>query len=164
MRLLQSVVAAIFCASLFAGTANSATVDTHVDPTTRTVRLDFADLEPYEQIRLEGVTALDWCNCVDLNNPSSSGFTGFTVNGPNLEMQYEGSAPDATNSITYRYLAGFEFVGFENVEWIVISELAAGEVSLVGNRPILTSVPEPSTGLLCALGLAGLAIRRTKAS
>jgi hypothetical protein len=81
-------------------------VDTTVDLEAQMVRLDFTDLPPYIQIRLEGVTALYWSTGLDGKNPSSLMSSGFTVNGANLEMKYEGAAPPTTNYITYSYLDG----------------------------------------------------------
>jgi hypothetical protein len=126
---------------------------TIVDTTAQTVRVDFAGLTAYEQIRLEGVDGLFWCACLDPDNPSSLSSTGFTVNGGNLEMQYEGSTPPpSTNYITYHYLDGYAFTGYEPVEWVLVS--GADETRLTGNRPVLVLVPEPSTAMLWLVGLA----------
>ncbi len=143
-------------ASLFVDSAQAVTVETVVDLDTQMVRLDFGDLPPYEQIALEGVTALYWCNCLDGDNPSTLMGTGFTVNGSNLQMQYEGSSPPSTNYITYFYLDGFYFAGFESVDWIVVTELGGGQQKITADRPIvLLPEPEVSTGFFCgAIGLA----------
>jgi hypothetical protein len=85
-------------AVLFVGPTTASALTTSVDTTTQTVRVDFTGLPPYEQIRLEGVDGLFWCACLDLDNPSSFASTGFTVNGANLEMQYEGAALRARTS------------------------------------------------------------------
>jgi hypothetical protein len=102
MRVSLSLLASVVVA-LFAGAMQAATVSTTVDTDTGMVRLDFTNLPPYEQIRLEGLTALYWCNCADLENPSSLSSTSFTVNGSNLEMKYEGRPPPSTNYIAYSY-------------------------------------------------------------
>lgn len=125
---------------------------TSVDTMTQTVRLDFTDLPAYEQIRLEGVDALVWCACLDPDNPSSLSSSGFTVNGDNLEMQYEGVTPPSTNYIIYHYLDGYVFKGFESVDWVVVS--GEDEMSLTGDRPILEPVPEPSAALLSVVAMA----------
>jgi hypothetical protein len=126
---------------------------TSVDTAAQTVRVEFTGLPAYEQIRLEGVDGLFWCACLDPDNPSSLSSTGFTVNGDNLEMQYEGSTPPpSTNYIIYHYLDGYVFKGFESVEWVVVS--GADEISLTGERPILEPVPEPSSTSLSAIALA----------
>jgi hypothetical protein len=112
-------------------------VATTVDTNTQRVRLDFTGLPPsYEQIRLEGVTALYWCPCLDTDNPSSLKSTGFTVNGSNLEMQYEESSPPSTNYITYKYLDGYDFVDVEPVDWIVVTDLGGGEQTITADPPI----------------------------
>ena len=130
---------------------------TTVDTVTRTVRIDLTGLPAYEQIRLEGVDGLFWCACLDLDNPSSLSSTGFTVNGPNLEIQYEGATPPSTNFIVYHYLDGYVFTGFEQVDWAVVTEVGGGEMRLTGDRPIL--VPEPSTSLLLLFGLMLMGVR-----
>ena len=124
---------------------------TSVDPIAQTVRVEFTDLPAYEQIRLEGVDGLFWCACLDTDNPSSLSSTGFTVNGGNLEMQYEGAVPPSTNYILYHYLDGYVFKGFESVEWVVVS--GEDEMWLTGDRPILELVPEPSAAWLSAIAL-----------
>jgi hypothetical protein len=87
--------------------------------------------------------------------------TGFTVNGSNLEMKYEGSPPPSTNFISYHYLDGYVFTGFESVDWILVTELGGGaEVRLTGDRPIIVPVPEPSTGSLCLVGLTTMCLTR----
>jgi hypothetical protein len=151
--------------ALLVCSAQAAAVEVVVDIVARTVQLDFANLPPYELIRLQGVTALDWCACLDPNNPSSMGSTGFTVNADNLEMQYEGAMPPSTNFIDYAYLDGYELVGFELVDWIVVTELSGDEVRLIADRPIFVPEPRLGTGLLCAFGLvfAGRA-RETRAA
>jgi hypothetical protein len=63
--------------------------------------------------------------------------TGFTVTGSNLEMQYEESPPPIDNHITYHYIPGYTFVGFESVEWIRLTLANEDEVEFFGNRPIL---------------------------
>jgi hypothetical protein len=125
---------------------------TIVDTTAQTVRVDFAGLTAYEQIRLEGVDGLFWCACLDTDNPSSLSSTGFTVNGGNLEMQYEGAAPPSTNYILYHYLDGYVFTGYESVEWVMVS--GADEIRMTGDRPIFEPVPEPSATSLSAIALA----------
>jgi hypothetical protein len=111
LLLLASIVVA-----LFAGAMQAATVRATVDTDTGMVRLDFTNLPPYEQIRLEGLTALYWCNCADLKTPSSWSSTSFTVNGSNLEMKYEGAPPPSTNYILYHSLDGYVFTG--SSRWI----------------------------------------------
>jgi hypothetical protein len=149
---------ALFMMLLVAPTTAQAFTTT-VDTVAQTVRVDFTGLPAYEQIRLEGVTGLFWCACIDLDNPSSMSSTGFTVNGSNLEMQYEGAPPPSTNFITYHYLDGYVFTGFEQVDWVVITQLDGEEMTLVGDRPLF--VPEPSTTSLSltALVVVGLLVR-----
>jgi hypothetical protein len=159
MRTLRFILAT--CALvLSAAAAEAITVTTIVDESTRMVRLDFTDLPPYEQIRLEAVTALYWCNCIDPNNPSSLRSSSFTVNGGNLEMKYEGVPPPSTNFIEYHYLEGYVFTGYETVDWIVVTESGGDEQTLTANRPVLAPIPEPSTGLLCLIGLAATSVTR----
>jgi hypothetical protein len=152
MRIWLSIQV-MFLVALFAGAGQAATIQTTVDTNTRMVRLDFTGLLPYEQIRLEGVTALYWCNCVDSLNPSSLMSTSFTVNAQNLEMKYEGGSPPSTNYITYHYLDSYDFAGYETIDWVVVAETSAGDVRMTAQRPILVPVPEPSTALLCFVGL-----------
>jgi hypothetical protein len=148
-----------FVVAFFAGAAQAVTVSTTVDTDTGMVRLDFTDLPPYEQIRLQGVTALYWCNCVDSDNPSSLMSGSFTVNGSDLEMKYEAASPPSTNYITYYYLDGYDFTGFESLDWIVTTPSGGGDdVTLMGDRPHL--VPEPSKALLCFVGLMALFVLR----
>ena len=160
MKASLSTLAGVVVAFL-AGAAQAVTVTTTVDTNARSIVLDFTELPPYEQIRLEGVNALYWCNCVDLDNPSSLLGTGFTVNGDNLEMQYEGAPPPSTNFIDYHYLDGYVLAGFESIDWILVTESAGGELRVTGNRPILVLVPEPSTGLLYFVGLSILSVLRS---
>jgi hypothetical protein len=122
---------------------------TSVDTDTQTVRVDFTGLPDYTQIRLEGVDALFWSQGFA---PSSLLSSAFTVNGGNLEMQYEGPTPPSTNYILYYYLDGYVFKGFESVEWVVVS--GEDEISLTGDRPIFEPVPEPSATSLSAIALA----------
>ena len=147
--------------ALPAGAAQAVTVTTAVDTNARSIVLDFTDLPPYEQIRLEGVEGLYWCNCVDSNNPSSLLGTGFTVNGENLEMQYEGTPPPNTNFVAYHYLDGYVLTGFESLDWILVTELGGNELRVTGNRPILVLVPEPSTALLGFVALIILSVVRS---
>jgi hypothetical protein len=146
-------------AILTVGPATAQAFTTTVDTAARTVRIDFTGLPAYEQIRLEGVTGLFWCACLDLGNPSSLSSTGFTVNGANLEMQYEGAPPPSTNFITYHYLDGYAFTGVEQVDWVVVAEVGGGETRLTGDRPMLMVVPEPSTALLFLFGLTLMSSR-----
>jgi len=148
-------------ATVFAATgAKAITVDTMVDEATGMVRLDFTELPPYEQIGLEGVTALYWCNCVDLENPSSPRGTGFTANAGNLEMQYEGAPPPSTTYIEYFLLDGYVLTGFELVDWIVVTQTDGEEIVLTAHRPLLEPVPEPSSALLGLASLATLCLVR----
>ncbi|MAG32884.1 MAG: hypothetical protein CL908_18560 [Deltaproteobacteria bacterium] len=157
-------ISTLIVIALFAGTTQAATVTTMVDTATRMVRLDLGELSAYEQIRLEGVMALSWCNCLDSDNPSSLMATGFTVNGSSLEMQYEEAPPPSTNYITYHYLDGYIFSGLESVDWIVVTSSDGGDDEIVtGNRPLFVPVPEPSTGLLCLFGLMVLSAGRNSA-
>jgi hypothetical protein len=158
MRVSLSVLASVVVA-LFAGAIQAATVSTTVDTDTGMVRLDFTNLPPYEQIRLEGLTALYWCNCADPDNPSSLASTSFTVNGSNLEMKYEGAPPPSRNYITYYYFDDYVLSGFESVDWIVVTPLGGDDVRLTGERPIL--VPEPPGSLLRFVGLMALFVLRT---
>lgn len=157
MRVSLSILAGVI-AALFTGTIQAADVRTTVDTGTGMVRLDFSDLPPYEQIRLQGLTALFWCNCVDPDNPSSWSSTSFTVNGSNLEMKYEGPPPPSTNYITYHYFDDYVLSGFESVDWIVVTPLDGDDVIMTGDRPIL--VPEPSGALLRLFGLMALYVLR----
>ena len=149
---------ALFMMLLVAPTTAQAFTTT-VDTTAQTVRIDFTGLPAYEQIRLEGVDGLFWCACVDLDNPSSLSSTGFTVNGSNLEMQYEGAPPPSTNFIIYHYLDGYVFTGFEQVDWIVVTQLDGEEMTLVGDRPLLVPEPLPTSLSLTALAVVGLLAR-----
>jgi len=161
MRASPSVLAG-FVVAFFAGATQAVTVSTTVDTGTGMVRLDFTDLPPYEQIRLQGVTGLYWCGCADPDNPSSLRSTSFTVNGNNLEMKYEGAPPPSTNYIDYYYLDGYVFEGFESVDWIVVTPSGGGDdVMVTGDRPIL--VPEPSNALLRFVGLMVLSVLRRSA-
>ena len=153
MKLLLPI-SMLVVAVLFTGVARALEGTTTVDLQTQSVRLDFTDLPPYQQIRLEGVMALFWCNCLDLDNPSSIGSTGFTVNGTNLEMQYEGPTPPSTNFITYHYLDGYDLSGFESLDWILVSEEGGDELPVPGDRPILVPLPEPTASLLHFVGLS----------
>jgi len=150
--------------ALFASAAQAITVTTTVDTETQTVMVDFTELPPYVQIRLEGAHALFWCNCLDLDNPSSMLSTGFTVNGENLEMQYEGPAPPSSNFIDYHYLDGFVLSGFEEVEWVKLTLANEDELVLWADRPLLVPIPEPSVGLLCFAGLIMMSARTQAAS
>ena len=134
---------------------------TRVNPANRTIRITFEGLPTYQQIRLEGVTALSWCDCPDPQNPTSLRSSGFVVDGSDLEMQYLGPllAP-RNNFIRYQYLEGFEFAGFEQVDWAVVSRTNGFELRLTGDRPILVAIPEPAPAMLLALGLAWLATTR----
>lgn len=134
---------------------------TTVDPTRRIVRVAFEGLPTYQEIRLEGVTALSWCDCPDPGNPRSRRASGFIVDGTNLEMQYLGPllAP-RDNVIRYQYLEGFTFAGFEQVDWAVISRTNGFEQRLTGSRPILLAIPEPASAMLCGFGLAWLGMTR----
>jgi hypothetical protein len=148
-----SILICALVAVLFLGPTMGFAFTTSVDTDTQMVRVDFTGLPDYTQIRLEGVDGLFWCACLDSNNPSSLSSTGFTVNGGNLEMQYEGSTPPpSTNYITYHYLDGYAFTGYEPVEWVLVS--GADETRLTGKRPVLVLVPEPSTATLWLVGLA----------
>ena len=149
----------VLLSMLFIGPTTAQAFTMTVDTTAQTVRIDFTGLPAYEQIRLEGVDGLFWCACLDLDNPSSLSSTGFTVNGSNLEMQYEGAPPPSTNFITYHYLDGYVFTGFEQVDWVVVAEVAGGETTLTGDRPMLMVVPEPSTALLFLFGLTLMSSR-----
>jgi hypothetical protein len=165
MRLSLSI-ATVVVAVLIAGGAQALTVNTVVDTTAKTVRIEFTDLPDYEQIRLQAVTALFWCNCADPDNPSSLESTSFTVNGSNLEMKYEGAPPPppSTNYILYHYLDGYVYTGDETVDWIVITPLGGGgEVTVTGDRPLFAVIPEPSTSLLCAFGLVAMSAQRRSA-
>jgi hypothetical protein len=154
MKLLL-LTSMLVVAVLFTDGAQALEVVTTVDFQTQSVRLDFTDLPPYQQIRLEGVTELFWCNCVDPDNPSSIGSTGFTVNGTNLEMKYEGAPPPSANYIDYYYLDESTFVGFESLDWIVISS-AEGDLTVTGDQPFF--VTEPSMPLLRIVGLMTLPV------
>jgi hypothetical protein len=152
---------AVAAVAFFAGAAQAVTVTTSVFTDTQTVRLDFTELPPYEQIRLEAVEALYWCNCVDLKNPSTLEGTGFTVNASNLEMKYEGAPPPSTNYIIYHYLDGYVPTGFESVEWIVVTQSVGDDLRLTGDRPLF--VPEPSTAMLCLIGLVTISVAKRSA-
>ncbi len=139
------------------GAAYAVTVMTTVDTSAHTVRLDFTDLPPYTQIRLNGVSALYWCNCLDNDNPSSMLSSGFIKQPPNaLEMQYEGPTPPSTNFIVYHYIHGSAFVGVESVEWIKVSLADEGDLDLVGDRPIIFPDTD-SDGILDDGDLSGIA-------
>jgi hypothetical protein len=75
------------------------------------------------------------------------------------------AAAPGTNFIDYAYLDGYELVGFELVDWIVVTEMSGDEVRLIADRPIFVPEPRLATGLLCAFGLvfAGRA-RETRAA
>jgi len=81
------------------------------------------------------------------------------VNGSNLEMQYEGAPPPSTNFIIYHYLDGYVFTGFEQVDWIVVTQLDGEEMTLVGDRPLLVPEPLPTSLSLTALAVVGLLAR-----
>jgi hypothetical protein len=163
MRLSLSILTVVIVA-LFADGAQALAVSTVVDTDAQTVTLNFTDLPAYEQIRLENVTALSWCNCADPDNPSSPSSDEFTVNGSNLEMNYDGGGDTPTNYITYHYLDGYVYTGDETVDWIVITPLGGGgEVTVTGDRPLFAVIPEPSTSLLCAFGLVAMSAQRRSA-
>jgi hypothetical protein len=147
-----SILIFALVAALFLGPTTGFAFTTSVDTDTQTVRVDFTGLPDYTQIRLEGVDGLFWCGCLDSDNPSSLLSSGFTVNSGNLEMQYEGPTPSSTNYIIYHYLDGYDFKGFESVDWVMVA--GADETRLTGNRPVLVPVPEPSTATLWLVGLA----------
>jgi hypothetical protein len=111
---------------------------TEVNETTRRVTVYLDGLPPdYVQIELQGVVGLIWCPCLDDDNPRSMASTGFTVNGIDLEMQYEGGQPRPTdNFIEYTYDAGYTFTGFNTEEWVLI-KTEEDEVPLMGPMPIL---------------------------
>ena len=146
-----SILIFALVAALFLGPTTGFAFSTSVYTDTQTVRVEFTDLPAYEQITLEGVDGLSWCSGGGCDNPSSLLSTGFTVNGGNLEMQYEGAVPPSTNYILYHYLDGYVFKGFESVEWVVVS--GEDEMWLTGDRPILELVPEPSAAWLSAIAL-----------
>jgi hypothetical protein len=155
MRLL--VIAAVVVVVLLSSSgALALEVSTTVDPETQMVRVDFTNLPPYEQIRLEGTTSLFWCNCADNDNPSSLMSTGFTVSGDTLEVHYEGVPPPSANYITYFYLDGPIFSGLEMIDWIVVTPSSEGDLVVTGDRPLF--VPEPSLPLLVLAGMLGLLV------
>jgi hypothetical protein len=141
-----------FVAVLLSGPTAALALTTMVDEAARRVRVEFTGLPPYEQIRLEGVTGLFSCFCNDPDNPSSLSFTEFTVPPGDLEMKYEGGAP-STNYIEYSYLEEYEFMGFESVDWVVVTEVGGDEIVMTGDRPVMR-VPEPSPDLLSMVALA----------
>ena len=152
---------AVVALGLWLSTGQAFAFTTNVDPTTRTIRIVFEGLPTYQQIRLEGVTALSWCDCPDPGNPTSRRSSGFAVDGADLEMQYLGPllAP-RNNFVRYRYLEGFALAGFEQVDWAVIGRTNGFEQRLTGQRPILIAIPEPGSAMLSALGLAWLGMTR----
>jgi hypothetical protein len=163
MRLSLSILTVVIVA-LFADGAQALAVSTVVDTDAQTVTLNFTDLPAYEQIRLENVTALSWLGCSVTTCPSSPSSDEFIVNGSNLEMNYDGGGDTPTNYITYHYLDGYIFTGFESVDWIVLTPLGGGDdVMVTGNRPLFVLVPEPSTALLCAFGLVAMSAQRRSA-
>lgn len=159
----RSILMFAIVAALFLGPTTGFAFTTSVDTNLQMVRVDFTDLPDYTQIRLEGVDGLFWCACLDSKNPSSLASSGFNPNGGNLEMNYEGVAPPNTNYITYHYLDGYVFTGYESVEWVVVEAVGSGEVSMTGNRPVLVPVPEPSTATLWLVGLALMGLKRQSA-
>jgi hypothetical protein len=156
-----SILMFALVAALFVSPTTGFAFTTSVDTDTQTVRVDFTGLPDYMQIRLEGVDGLSWCSGGGCDNPSSLSSTGFTVNGDNLEMQYESATPPSSNYITYHYLDGYVFKGFESVEWVLVS--GTGDTRLTGNRPVLVPVPEPSTATLWLVGLALMGLTRRDA-
>jgi hypothetical protein len=156
--MVRSLRVCALVAVLVSGPGLAFAFTTMVDEMTRTVRVDFTDLPPYEQIRLEGVEGLFWCPCNDPDNPSSLASSGFNPNGTDLEMQYEGVAPPSTNYIEYTYLDEYAFNGFESVDWVLVTELGGNELVLTGDRPIIEFVPEPTTASLSSLALAAVAV------
>ncbi len=148
--------------AVLAGAAPSSAVlvTTTVDPVARSVTINFVDLPPYEQIHLDGVLALDACQCNDPRNPSSKELTGSSWGAGRLEMEYKRVAPPpAANFILYHYLDGYVFDGFEQAEWLQVTPRNGDGFMLTGDRPVFVPVPEVSTALLIGVGLAMVGAR-----
>ena len=147
----------IIASLLLASTAQAVEFTVAVDDSIQRVRVEWTGLQPYEQIELAGIGEfLFWCLCVDNENPRSLGSTGFSVNGLDLQIQYEGQPPPADNFIEYWYEDAY-FIGFIDAEWVKVTFVDGEETSVTAPRPVI--VPEPPIASGLVVGAAALASR-----
>jgi hypothetical protein len=60
--------------------------------------------------------------------PSTLAGTGFTVNGANLEMQYQGATAPSANFISYRYVPGYVAIESPETTWIRVTAIDGAEI------------------------------------
>ena len=162
------IAAAIVCAAAFAQAAvfnwngMLAIMDNNSTPGTGTIEF-FLDGDSLGTQTLESGLAMfsydldDWGTVsakATLSNFSNGTETGFIVWSQSIDADWLKSYPDAEN-------ANLELNGYANAA--LLNNVGIDFKKSAAENGYTSNVPEPTSGLLLLLGVAGLALRRRRA-
>ena len=169
MKLTKKIIAAVALAFAAQGVfAADSYLYWMVDPSVYNSISQEPTTFDYAKVSVDGgSTYLNWYQYDSLSGYSvSQGDKMYASAGGGTEAAYWGvfDYSPGTTFLFELYNDDNSVAGFMNVDWVNTSAIASG-FSTAGVSPFaLTSVvPEPTSGLLMLIGMAGLALKRKRA-
>ena len=185
-KLMMAVAVVLAAAAVQAATFTWATSANQYAP-----NIDLANLVAgtygNSSTALKNMTAVTWAFTMELDNGTISDTINGTpayklskinVTGLNSDVVYLPGSSDPDNNVNYSIVITGTYKDGDNNDWTITSSPIVGTESfsslstlpigsgtatqwtVAGGAPV---IPEPTTGLLVLLGVAGLALRRRRA-
>lgn len=183
-KLMMAVAVVLSAVAVQAATFNWATSANQYAPNIDLANLAAGTYGNSSSTYLKGMTAVTWAFTMELDNGTISDTINGTptyklnkINVANLssDVVFLPGASDPDNNVNYSIVITGTYKDGDNNDWTITSSPIVGTESfsslstlqiispnatqwtVAGGAPV---IPEPTTGLLVLLGVAGLALRR----